>query len=203
MRQKSSLFVQPGLWGGAQRRFALLLATGTFGLHEKQEIKSKGDRRERKTRPDSPSNPTKMGFLPTFLLFILAAAVILLVVGSIPEIPPGVDEPAKLKTFHVLLTALRFVGKMLERLHICNHMQFVQYLQNGIRHGEDPVLFIKDVKFKHVPVRIYQPKMPSAGGRKGIVFFHGGGWVMGSIGTHEPMCRYFARESDSVVVSVE
>ncbi|XP_015261814.1 PREDICTED: arylacetamide deacetylase-like 3, partial [Gekko japonicus] len=94
-------------------------------------------------------------------------------------------------------------GKILENLHICSQVQFVRYWRNGRKQGPDAKLFIKDMKFKHVLVRIYQPKAPSAGRRKGIVFFHGGGWMFGSIRSYEKMCRYISKESESVVVSVE
>ncbi|KFO77288.1 Arylacetamide deacetylase-like 4, partial [Cuculus canorus] len=63
-------------------------------------------------------------------------------------------------------------------------------------------LFIKDLHFDGVPVRIYCPKAPSARKRRGLIFFHGGSGIFGSIRTFERVCRYLARKSDSVVVSV-
>ncbi|KFQ86809.1 Arylacetamide deacetylase-like 4, partial [Phoenicopterus ruber ruber] len=63
-------------------------------------------------------------------------------------------------------------------------------------------LFIKDLHFDEVPVRIYLPRVPSASKRRGVVFFHGGCGMFGSIRSHERICRYIARSSDSVVVSV-
>ncbi|KAJ6651721.1 hypothetical protein lerEdw1_020681 [Lerista edwardsae] len=162
-----------------------------------------------------------MGFLSTFLLFTLtalSALLILLVLGSIyfvatnAEFPSGVERPTKLRTLHIMIVCFEGLGMIMENLGICSRIQFLRCVQSRGKQGKDPALFIKDVKFKHVPVRIYQPKTPSAGGRKGIVFFHGGGWVMGSIVTWrhicfaelcDGMCRYFARESDSVVMSVE
>ncbi|NWX12387.1 ADCL4 protein, partial [Aegotheles bennettii] len=66
----------------------------------------------------------------------------------------------------------------------------------------DSRLFIKDLHFDGVPVRIYLPRIPSASKRKGVIFFHGGCGMFGSIRSHERICRYMARKSDSVVVSV-
>ncbi|NXO05391.1 ADCL4 protein, partial [Rhinopomastus cyanomelas] len=66
----------------------------------------------------------------------------------------------------------------------------------------DPQLFIKDLHFDEVPVRIYTPKVPSTSKRRGIIFFHGGCGIFGSIRSHERICRYIARKSDSVLVSV-
>uniref|UniRef100_A0A8D0EQ20 Alpha/beta hydrolase fold-3 domain-containing protein n=1 Tax=Strix occidentalis caurina TaxID=311401 RepID=A0A8D0EQ20_STROC len=91
---------------------------------------------------------------------------------------------------------------ILENIGICSQVSFVRYIQGRKTLGVDPKLFIKDLWFEKVPVRIYQPKVPSASQRRGVMFFHGGGWVFGSLETHEKLCRSIARESESVVVSV-
>ncbi|WP_433966707.1 alpha/beta hydrolase [Tunturiibacter gelidiferens] len=36
-----------------------------------------------------------------------------------------------------------------------------------------------------------------------VVFFHGGGWVAGTLETHDPYCRALAKEAGVVVVSVD
>ncbi|NXP53402.1 ADCL4 protein, partial [Heliornis fulica] len=66
----------------------------------------------------------------------------------------------------------------------------------------DSKLCIKDLHFDEVPVRIYLPRVPSASKRRGVIFFHGGCGIFGSIRGYERICRYIARKSDSVVVSV-
>ncbi|NXF77505.1 ADCL4 protein, partial [Sclerurus mexicanus] len=63
-------------------------------------------------------------------------------------------------------------------------------------------LLIKDLHFDGVPVRIYFPREPSVGKRRGVIFFHGGCGIFGSIRCYERICRYITRKSDSVVVSV-
>jgi len=52
-----------------------------------------------------------------------------------------------------------------------------------------------------LPVRLYRPDTP--GPYPTIVFFHGGGFVLGSIGTHDWLCRQLTRETGAVVVSVD
>ena len=52
-----------------------------------------------------------------------------------------------------------------------------------------------------LPVRLYRPDEP--GPYPTIVFFHGGGFVLGSIGTHDWLCRQLTRETGAVVLSVE
>ncbi|NWW88276.1 ADCL4 protein, partial [Rhynochetos jubatus] len=66
----------------------------------------------------------------------------------------------------------------------------------------DSRLFVKDLHFDEVPVRLYLPKVPSTSKRRGVLFFHGGCGMFGSIRGYERICQYIARKSDSVVVSV-
>ncbi|NXG59123.1 ADCL4 protein, partial [Hemiprocne comata] len=66
----------------------------------------------------------------------------------------------------------------------------------------DSRLFTQDLHFDEVPVRLYLPKGPSASKRRGVIFFHGGSGMFGSIRSYERTCQYIARKSDSVVVSV-
>uniref|UniRef100_A0A8C0UCN5 Alpha/beta hydrolase fold-3 domain-containing protein n=1 Tax=Cyanistes caeruleus TaxID=156563 RepID=A0A8C0UCN5_CYACU len=73
-------------------------------------------------------------------------------------------------------------GRILENIGICTQVSFVRYMQGRKTLGADPKLLIKDLWFEKVPVRIYQPKAPSASQRRGVMFFHGGGWVFGSLG---------------------
>ena len=51
-----------------------------------------------------------------------------------------------------------------------------------------------------IPIRIYIPG--TAVGRPVIVYYHGGGWVVGSIETHDNITRYLAKASGDIVVSV-
>jgi acetyl esterase len=52
-----------------------------------------------------------------------------------------------------------------------------------------------------IPVRIYRQGEDRAA--PGVVFFHGGGWVIGSINTHDKLCRELAIESGATIVSVD
>ncbi|MBI3677061.1 MAG: alpha/beta hydrolase [Proteobacteria bacterium] len=54
-----------------------------------------------------------------------------------------------------------------------------------------------------IPVRIYTPVAAAAEALPTLVFFHGGGWVIGNIETHDGLCRILANESACRVISVE
>ena len=52
-----------------------------------------------------------------------------------------------------------------------------------------------------IPVRIYTPAL--SGPLPALVYFHGGGWVIGDLDTHDAICRTLANSARCVVVSVD
>jgi acetyl esterase len=71
-----------------------------------------------------------------------------------------------------------------------------------------PVQQVKTVEEHHVPVadgtigvRLYRPSptrpLPA------LVFYHGGGWVIGDLYTHDGICRAIANAAECVVASVD
>jgi acetyl esterase len=52
-----------------------------------------------------------------------------------------------------------------------------------------------------VPVRVYWPSDDA--GLPILVWFHGGGWVLGSVEDSDPVCRRLASRAEVIVVSVE
>ncbi len=54
-----------------------------------------------------------------------------------------------------------------------------------------------------VPIRIYRPESSALNRLPVVVFFHGGGWVIGSVATHDAVCRRVCSEAQCVVVSVD
>ncbi len=56
-----------------------------------------------------------------------------------------------------------------------------------------------------IPARVYTPvTLRSAGGLAPcLVFFHGGGWVIGDLDSHDVVCRKLAHEGQLLVISVD
>lgn len=52
-------------------------------------------------------------------------------------------------------------------------------------------------------VRIYTPVSTSSSVLSGLVFFHGGGFVLGDLDTHDDLCRVLCNESGFRIVSVD
>ncbi|NMM79624.1 alpha/beta hydrolase [Acidovorax sp. SRB_14] len=54
-----------------------------------------------------------------------------------------------------------------------------------------------------LPARLYAPQVPTGGpGLPLLLYLHGGGFTIGSIATHDVLCRELARLADSMVVSL-
>src|SRR6266536_2004855 len=55
-----------------------------------------------------------------------------------------------------------------------------------------------------IPIRMYRPaRVADATPLPVLVFFHGGGWVIGDLETHDVLCRQLTAESGASVVSVD
>ncbi|KAI9016692.1 alpha/beta hydrolase fold-3 domain-containing protein [Hyaloraphidium curvatum] len=61
---------------------------------------------------------------------------------------------------------------------------------------------VEDVELGGVPCRLYSNRKEGDAPEPLILFFHGGGWVLGSLNTHDPFCRLLCNASGCAVISV-
>ncbi|MDB5824331.1 MAG: alpha/beta hydrolase fold-containing protein [Herminiimonas sp.] len=55
-----------------------------------------------------------------------------------------------------------------------------------------------------IPLRLYRPLGDKAAtALPALVYFHGGGWVVGDLDTHDTLCRQFANGAGCIVVAVD
>ena len=54
-----------------------------------------------------------------------------------------------------------------------------------------------------LPIRLYAPVAPITGPQPALVFFHGGGWVAGSLETHDGLCRRLCEAASCRVIAVD
>ena len=72
------------------------------------------------------------------------------------------------------------------------------------RTNDEPIGAVEDKSFVGpagaVGVRVYTPVSTGAPLLPGLVFFHGGGFVLGDLETHDGLCRSLANESGCRVI---
>ncbi|XP_027699656.1 arylacetamide deacetylase-like 4 [Vombatus ursinus] len=118
------------------------------------------------------------------------------------DVPAAIGHTMKLRILHCIFLLVINCGKICEKLGICSMPKFVRFLMQRIPVKKDPKLMVKNLFFGRIPVRLYQPKAMSTSLRKGIIFFHGGGMIIGSLDAYNSLCCYLSRDTDSVVLSV-
>jgi acetyl esterase len=73
----------------------------------------------------------------------------------------------------------------------------------------EPLASVEDLRLNgpdgSFAIRIYSPErdMSNSGPSPALVYFHGGGWVLCDLDTHDVICRAIARRSNAVVISVD
>ena len=60
---------------------------------------------------------------------------------------------------------------------------------------------VETTKANAIPIRIYRPILDTQ--LPCLVYFHGGGWVIGDLETHDNVCRHLAQQAGCVVVAVD
>ncbi|UNM97411.1 alpha/beta hydrolase [Ignatzschineria rhizosphaerae] len=83
------------------------------------------------------------------------------------------------------------------------------YVQNNTGDLEpDKIHSVKDRQItvrdgNQITVRIYEPRENAHEKSPGILFMHGGGWVIGDLETHDSICRRVAKETQYSVIAVD
>jgi acetyl esterase/lipase len=96
-------------------------------------------------------------------------------------------------------------GKPFHAMSPVEARQAAETMFAAFRGKPKPVAKVTDMKIPgpagEIPLRVYAPS--GAGPFGCLVFFHGGGWVIGSIETHDVLCREFTAGAGVVTVSVD
>jgi acetyl esterase len=81
------------------------------------------------------------------------------------------------------------------------HYQRLAMSRRGADYVPEQVASTADQRSpRGVPVRVYEP-LRARGST--LIFLHGGGWVLGNVETHDPLCRRVANATGARVVSVD
>jgi acetyl esterase len=106
-----------------------------------------------------------------------------------------------------LIDAMQSAGMVLEfeKMSPAQARQAMDQMAAATRAPGDPVAKVEDRSIPgpegKIPVRIYAPE--GSAPFPVLVFYHGGGWVIGSIDSHDALCRKLTNAIGCVVVSVD
>ncbi|CAO2589960.1 Arylacetamide deacetylase-like 4 family member 1 [Lemmus lemmus] len=74
-------------------------------------------------------------------------------------------------------------------MNICSTPYFFRFVQDSSVLKKNLGVFVKDLHFGTIPVRLFQPKVASSKPRRGIIYLHGGGAFLGSLGEKHPCSK--------------
>ena len=86
-------------------------------------------------------------------------------------------------------------------IHESTPTEFRAYYDSRSVPGPEVMHEIRDVSAGGVPSRLYRPNNRTDGGL--LVYYHGGGWVIGGLDSHDAVCRSLASRMGHAVLSVD
>jgi acetyl esterase len=86
-------------------------------------------------------------------------------------------------------------------LETCTPEEAREIRARRLRPPTETIHHTRDVDADGVPARLYRPNDRDDLGL--LVFFHGGGWVLGNLESHDNLCRILANSSGQAVLSVD
>ena len=98
-------------------------------------------------------------------------------------VPPIHSLPYKEAREFYLLTSKKLAGEAPDKLDVSD--------------------LIMETSVAPIPIRMYRPRGTSDQPLPALVYFHGGGWCIGDLDSHDHVCRWLAAHSDCVVISVD
>lgn len=140
-----------------------------------------------------------------FVILVLALVVVFgyLLVRSWSTTPYGELDPRV--AVYLKLTDAAKKGETDRTIPIPESRRNLEERAASVSGAPVEMASVKDMKATAggltVPVRLYTPE--AGGPFPALLFYHGGGWVQGSINSHDGLCRILAKKSGAVVISVE
>ncbi|XP_039983552.1 neutral cholesterol ester hydrolase 1-like isoform X1 [Xiphias gladius] len=122
-------------------------------------------------------------------------------------LPSGVSEPWKLMLLDALFRSFMQASDVAHALGVCHRVHLLSQVVSWVEVIEArscPAVRVTDSTLGGVSTRVFEPK----GGKRlkrGVIYFHGGGWALGSgrMRSYDLLCRKMAEDLDAVVMSVD
>ncbi|XP_051252360.1 neutral cholesterol ester hydrolase 1 [Dicentrarchus labrax] len=130
-------------------------------------------------------------------------------------LPDAIQEPWRLMLLDAGFRATMHLASLKSWLGFDHYIRSLRQSMEGFDDmaltsessgGVMPGVKVSDITFAGIPVRVYEPPAGGEGHlRRGLMYFHGGGWALGSgkKGSYDTINRMLSDELNTVVVSVE
>ncbi|XP_009873758.1 PREDICTED: LOW QUALITY PROTEIN: arylacetamide deacetylase-like [Apaloderma vittatum] len=116
------------------------------------------------------------------------------------------EEPWKVMFLSIGSSAIRNLAEAADLLGLMDFVDALALVTDAdhVAAVSDENITVMDTELNGVAVRLYVPRQASAGLRRAVVFFHGGGWCLGHPGlrSYDHLTRLTANRLNAVVVSV-
>ncbi|XP_071084734.1 arylacetamide deacetylase-like isoform X2 [Haliotis cracherodii] len=144
-------------------------------------------------------------------LKVLAISMSVLMIGLsaylYTPVPDDMTEPWKLRSILAAFKMVKLISGVSEMVGLGSSVNVTRGLikmfsTQAVASKSDPLLKVTDTRLSGIPVRIYRPKSaptPSPA----LVYFHGGGWIFGSVDQYDEFTAEIAKAANIVVMSVE
>ncbi|KAL7840617.1 hypothetical protein AOLI_G00259400 [Acnodon oligacanthus] len=124
-------------------------------------------------------------------------------------LPSAVAEPWKLMLLDAVFRAMMHVGNLVQDLGLAHNTHVLNYMVTlvevrGPQSSES--VRVTDTSFEGVQARVFESTLPGPRRlKRGVVYFHGGGWALGSgrMRSYDLLCRRMAEDLDAVIISVD
>uniref|UniRef100_A0A8B9SBQ3 Arylacetamide deacetylase n=1 Tax=Apteryx owenii TaxID=8824 RepID=A0A8B9SBQ3_APTOW len=136
-------------------------------------------------------------------LFIASVLIAYYIYTPMPE---NFEDRWKLMLITAVFRTVEHLAGFAERLGLMHYMEALMLITVAeyVPPTSDENVTVTDTEFSNVPVRLYLPRKQSSGLKRGMVYFHGGGWCVGGAGmkSYDLLSRQTSNQLNAVVVSV-
>ncbi len=123
--------------------------------------------------------------------------------------PPVIDGQELATDIHAVLYLARLAGdtSLIGGLAPEPARDYVRRMTAATSGPPIPMAEVRELEFGGpagtLPARLYVPLGAEPPPRPMLVYFHGGGWVVGDLDTHDGVCRFLAAHSGAAVLSMD
>ncbi|NWI64629.1 AAAD deacetylase, partial [Todus mexicanus] len=136
-------------------------------------------------------------------LFVVSALLAYYIYTPMPE---DFEQPWKTMLIMATFKAVGHLSEIADQLGLLHYMDSMMLITKAeyVAPMSDENVTVTDTEFSNVPVRLFVPRKASGGLRRAVIYFHGGGWCLGSAGmkSYDHLARWTSNMLNAVVVSV-